>query len=413
MAREESGGRERVLASVLFFAGFTWFVLTLHAIVTRYLYMFSLSWFPFLAIIPPFFYPLARRLAPVMQTMILLAIILASGIITRTLLVLFTSGQLAFADDIALLASLSSFFMLACAFFDFKSLCISSAASLSKRGDDHGAITDLSASMLVSATCFAIGGTPVLIEPVIGVLLLVASIIAGRAVKINVRQGEAAIDSLVPRRNPAGDRLFAKERLALLVHVTSSAYLAFLACFLGGLVLPRTSILSGSSMDSATWRMVLVSGLGAAAGLAAAIGIKTRSQPAGTMQRAGWKAWFDVMIALVLSVFTGLLTIAAFTGPATTVQDVPVMLIVPAFHLAQAARIVPSSRIRGAASPLSCAWNGVLASLLFGVGGIALVLLIKVGMVADMALVACIAIVCAALLEAGMHVVTRGKSPGA
>jgi len=397
MTKEELGGRESILGSLLFFAGFAWFVLNLHDLVTRYLYMFSLSWFPFLAIIPPFLYPVARRIASIMQAMIVPGIVLASSIVGRILLGFFNSGQFAVADDIALLASLSSFLMLACSFFDLRSLHTALAAPISKRDGELGAIADLSAPMLVSALCFAIGGTVASLEPVIAGVLVFASILARRWARAPAESGSDSLLSITIHQAPAPSRHRPVERLTLLVHVTSGIYLAFLACFLGGLVLPRTSILSGSPIDGATWRMVLVSALGASAGLALATCAKDNNRSPDLGGR--WKSWLYIALAAALSVTTGILTVATFIGHAIAVQGIPALFIVPAFHMAQAARRVPNSRIHGATQPLACAWNGVLASLMLGAGGIALTLLMRAGMVAEMAVVACIALVSASLLE--------------
>jgi hypothetical protein len=166
-------------------------------------------------------------------------------------------------------------------------------------------------------------------------------------------------------------------------------------------------------IDSLTWRFVLLSVLGTLAGLALAMGFHARSKLSSERGAHEGKAWIVSAIGVALAITTGTLAIVAFLGPATSVQPVSALFIVPVFHLAQAARGMQNSKVRGLALPVQCAWTGVLASLLLGVGSIVLVVFIRIGMAADTVVVACVVLVCASLVEAGLQVAMRGKNPSA
>ncbi len=51
--------------------------------------------------------------------------------------------------------------------------------------------------------------------------------------------------------------------------------------------------------------------------------------------------------------------------------------------------------------------------MLLGVGSIVLVVFIRIGMAAGTVVVACVVLVCASLVEAGLQVAMRGKNPSA
>lgn len=392
----------------MFMAGCAWLVMNVHSIVTRYLYLFSFSWYPFLALVPPLVYPLARRVVPVHRFMVGAGITMTTCVAARALVSLLSLGTLALLEDVFYIASLGAFIVLGCTYFDHRSSSKTASPGSSTREDVRDLVVDTSMLAILFATCFSIGGMPLFLEPVIASLLLFGVILARHDVA-RLPGDAGCLPRVEPVQDPTIYRARVMESCRSIVHVLPAISLAVIVAFLGGLVMPRTSLFSGYSIDGATWRLVLATALGSSASVAIATSLKPRITPSRACTTLAIDTWRFTALSSVLSLGAGIFFITALMLPETALGMVSAMITAPGLLLVHHARGVSAAQERASPAPEQRAWNAVIASLMLGAGSIVLVLLLRVGLAVEMAFIASIALASASILDACARI-TRWES---
>jgi hypothetical protein len=413
-APASSNARFKMIGNMAFLAGLAWFAFNVHAIVTDYLYMFSLSWYPFLVLLVPLLYPAARRVASVDKSMLVsccsLAVTLCAGMILEGL----PLGSLTIMVDIARLGSFGSFLALSCAYFESQSLPITRAVNelaQNKNKKNHSSLV-IGGTMLLSAACFAAGGTEIHPGHVLSVSCILVSALMVREARATMQPGaEHVLRSSVNLRQAFTPRSL-KAGFILLGHVMKSIFLAFLVAFLGGTILPRTGPFAGTMIDAATPRFLLAACLSTVAGLVLYLDPGNARRHAGAITNHETRETRHFIIrALAQACLCITIGVALFV-PVPALNMAAAMLVVPAFCVVQFTRDQASVRNDWDALSIQRTWMGVITSLILGAGSTILVLLLRVGMIAEMAMISCVALGCASIIDMGIRVVVR-KSQGA
>ncbi|MHA1697450.1 MAG: hypothetical protein ACTSWN_01275, partial [Promethearchaeota archaeon] len=121
ISRERHHQNSTALTFVSFFAMFNYFVLDLATLVTQYIYFFTLSFFPFIALIIPFLYPKCRNVLSEKQLLIIIDSCISSLLIFR--FVTGIIGIIPFAGNLTYHIVNISFFVamifVSCVFIEF------------------------------------------------------------------------------------------------------------------------------------------------------------------------------------------------------------------------------------------------------------------------------------------------------
>nr|MDO8113012.1 hypothetical protein [Candidatus Sigynarchaeota archaeon] len=394
MVQVKSDVLHDILVNAAFIAGLFWFLFHVYTIVTRYLYMFFLSWYPFLALVPVFFYPMFRRAASIERILLLALIALCITTIAGMVIDRIAAGTAAILADVALIAGFSSFLVLACSFFDLRALGSTKAREMPIHEVKINERSLLAGFLLVSASCFALGGTGADMGIISSVLLAVIAVSLWLARHRKVIGEMPRLQSLMidARQMPLCDAF--KAGLQLVRHASDALVLAAIASFLGSRIVPFLDPFNEVTWDVVTWRLILVlitSGLAAVVVLSL-YGDPSREGDAG-VPRSPFRL-FSLIASFLLSIAGGIALFFAsgvfaslFPGiDIVLVSMVSVTAIVPVLHGVQAVRGAVAPGFRGDAVPVQCAWLGVIAAAVIGAGTAALAVFVKSGyvVVADM-----------------------------
>jgi hypothetical protein len=415
MAHEETTSRD-LLVNMAFSATFFLFIFNAYSIITRFLYLYSASWLPFLVIICIPLYPVLRRCMATTTILLLAFTCLAAGAMAKFILHHVNGmGSIFVMVDALALGNFAISVIVFCAFFDRRAE-LSSMASATTRGKENTFL--VIGSLIVTASCFALGGSGVDSEALSAVLLVPIAITIVVAWRREKWQNGDRLETLLhdDKQLPFKNRI--KAGYSLVSTVNDAMMQAVVIFFAGTMLIPylnpfheceidcRPSSEDALYWDATTWRFIAMLIFSVLAMLLLVWRFRSKKSDARKIKTPVKFDFYEFIWLMILG-FSSLLWDSLVILPDITItrsQEVVtpagitiiIMLLVQGI---QFARVKSGARVDAKVSMLQCLRAGMVAGVLLGIGAPALMLFVRVGMNFDAWLYTIIAVAASMAFE--------------